>query len=276
MKFFGCRRFLVVLLLFTLTCGGCTGDSGKTQKKPVTSIQQLNDPAYTVASFGAGAMFEAVKRDLPKAKHSYMEGQQGYEAVQAGKADAYADNRTLMAVAIAEGLKGVRLLPGSIGEKVQIAVGLSRASKIPDIKHKIDTFIAELKTDGTLQNMYQRWAVDRNYTMPDISVPGKSDTKLVVGTTGVIMPFSYYEGTTLTGYDVELARRFAKWLGAELEFKVYSFDGAIAAAAVGDIDCIMSDLNVTPERAEKIDFSDTLYIEDIALMVKYDTSVSEE
>lgn len=274
MKFFDCRRFAGVLLLFAITCGGCTGNSEKPQKKPVTSIQQLNDPAYTVTVSELGAYLEAVKRDLPKAKRIYLSGQPAYDAVRIGKADAYAFDRMQMEVAIAEGLKGVRILPGSIGEPTKIAVGLSRASKFPGLKDKINQFIAELKANGTLQDMYRRWTTG-NRTMPDIPVPEKAGTKIVVGTTGLIMPFSYYEGTTLTGYDVELSRRFANWLGAELEFKVYNFEGAVTAAAAGDVDCVMSNLNITPERAEKMDFSDVLFTEDAAVMVKDDASAAE-
>ena len=274
MKFFDFKRFAGVLLLLALTFGGCTGNSEKKQKQPITSIQQLNNPGYTITVSAAGAFLEAVQRDIPNAKRIYLDGQPAYDAVRMGKVDAYAFDRVQMEIAIAEGLRGVRILPGSIGERNEIAVGLSRVSKIPGLKDKINKFIADLKADGTLQDMYQRW-IKGNRKLPDIPVPEKSDTKLVVGTIGLVMPFSYYEGTTLTGYDVELSKRFAKWLGATLEFKVYGFDGVIAAAAAGDIDCIMSDLNVTPERAEKIDFSDTLYTEEIAVMVKDDAPVSE-
>ncbi|MBR0034398.1 MAG: transporter substrate-binding domain-containing protein, partial [Synergistaceae bacterium] len=274
MKFFGCRKFAGILLLLALTCGGCTGNSKIAQKQPITSIQQLNDPACTIAVSEAGPAYEAVKRDLPKAKRLYLMGQPAYDAVRSGKADAYADGRTPIDVAVANGLSGVKILPDKIGDPIDIAVGISKNSKYPGLKDKINTFIAELKANGTLQDMYQRWAVDRNFTMPDIPLQEKADTKLVVGTTGLVMPFTYYEGTTLTGYDIELSRRFAQWLGAELEFKVYNFGGILPAAAAGEVDCLMSNLFVTPERKERMDFSDPIYIESVALMVKDDDAVS--
>lgn len=65
------------------------------------------------------------------------------------------------------------------------------------------------------------------------------------------MPFSFYEGNNLTGFDIELGRRLASWLRRNVEFRIYDYGGLIAAVATGEIDCIMADLNFTPERAEK-------------------------
>lgn len=94
-----------------------------------------------------------------------------------GKTDAYAFDRRQMEIAMANGLTGVKILPGSIGEKVEIAVGISRASKIPDLKKKMNQFISELKSSGTFQGMYQRWVIDARYTMPDIDVNASSESK---------------------------------------------------------------------------------------------------
>ena len=84
----------------------------------------------------------------------------------------------------------------------------------------------------------------------------------------MVQPFSYYEGTTLTGYDLELIYRFAYWLGAEVEIDVYDYGGIIAAAESGDIDCIMANLNATPERREKLEFSEGYLLSETAVMVK--------
>ena len=105
-------------------------------------------------------------------------------------------------------------------------------------------------------------------TMPDIPVPESSHLSLTVGTTGIVPPYSYYIGNELAGYDIELARRFAAWLGAELEFKVYDYGAIINAAASGDVDCVMANLNITMERAEALTFSDVLYEDHIGVMVK--------
>ena len=69
--------------------------------------------------------------------------------------------------------------------------------------------------------------------MPDIPPAENPSFTLRVGTTGTVMPYSYYIGTELAGYDIELARRFAAWIGAKLEFRVFDFSGIIPAGEGG-------------------------------------------
>jgi polar amino acid transport system substrate-binding protein len=104
--------------------------------------------------------------------------------------------------------------------------------------------------------------------MPDIPEPENPTSKLIVGTTGIVMPFSYYVGKELNGYDIELAKRFAAWLNADLSFKVYDYTGIVPAAASGDIDCIMADLYATDEHKEAIAFSDPVFEVEITVAVK--------
>ena len=104
--------------------------------------------------------------------------------------------------------------------------------------------------------------------MPDIPQAENPSFTLRVGTTGSVMPYSYYIGTELAGYDIELAHRFAAWLGAEPEFWVIDFGGIVAAAEAGRIDCIMSNLFYSEERDEAIPFSDVLFEVEITAMVR--------
>lgn len=264
------KKNLSALSFLFLLIFATPGESveGRQPSAGITSISQLNDSSFTIAASENGPFAEAVKKDLPKANIIYLDGHQAREAVKVGKADAYAAGLAELENAIAEGLTGVKILPGSIGNRNEIAVGISRASKIPDIKKKINEFISELKASGTLHDMYGRWVINKDFNMPEINVPSQAELKIKVGTVGLIMPFSFYAGKELTGFDIELAKRFAAWLGAGLELQDYDFGGVVAAAASGKIDCIMAYLVKTPERAEKIDFSDVLFAEEIALLVR--------
>ena len=172
-----------------------------------------------------------------------------------------------MELAIKNDVSGVTLLDVTYCEN-PVAVGISRLTPIPDLRNKINTFLQELRDDGTLDDMYYRWVIKDDETMPDIPAPENPDKKLRVATAGISMPYSYFSGNELAGYDIELARRFAAWLGADLEFKVYSFSGILAAAQSGEVDCIMSNLYYTEEHEEAIDFSTPLFNEEVTAMVK--------
>ena len=259
------KWILITTILLTVLLAGCE----KAETPQITSVEQLNHKSYSVGSDeGSAGMFD-VEAYLPEAELMlYSSSVTGYAAVQQGELDAYAYDRIMMEFAIANGLEGVRLLDGSLGEGMDIAVGISPKTQIPGLTEKVNQFLQELRQDGTLEDMYRRWVTTADSEMPDIPKAEDPVYHLKVGTTGVVQPFSYYEGTTLTGYDLEMIYRFAYWLNADVEISVYDYGGIIAAAESGDIDCIMANLNATPERREKLAFSDGYLRSQTAVMVK--------
>ena len=235
----------------------------------VTSLAQLEAPGIVVGVSQGSAAERTVQEALPLAQRMYFtDNPSAYLAVAQGKVDAFVFDYNQMRIAIENGVAGVRLLDETLGEPVRVAVGISPAAKIPDLEGKLNRFIAEARADGTLDDMYRRWVLEDNPVMPEIPEPENPALRLTVGTSGIVPPFSYYEGTELTGYDVELARRFAAWLGAEAQLKVYDYGAIIAAAASGSVDCVMANLNITPERREALTFSDILYEEKLGVMVR--------
>ena len=235
----------------------------------ITSFDQLNRTNIKIGVATDTTEFSIVEKEFPKAEIVYTKDLMlGFESVAQGKLDAYVGNKLNMELAIKNGLEGVRILEGSLGDGNVGAVAISPLTEIPDLKEKINEFLRQIQEDGTLDDIRERWLVKNDMVMPDI--PEAKDPKyhLIVGTTGLSEPFNCYVNGELAGYDIELARRFALWLGASLEFKTYDYEGIIAAAQGGDVDCIFANLYVTPERQQTIEFSDPTYIVDVGAMVK--------
>ena len=271
---------LVLVLCSLFFTVGNSGSGGKAAANPaqkrIASVEQLNSSEYTVGFVTGTASMFAVEKDLPKAAHkNYSEQMSGYMSVQQGKIDAFVYEKAQMKIAIANGLEGVSLLADSLGEDTQVAVGISPVSAIPNLKGSINKFIAELRKDGTLDDMFDRWVIQSDKDMPEIAEATDPDLVLTVGTSGIVQPYSFYGIDGLTGYDIEFSKRFAAWLGADLDFKVYDYDAIIPAALSGDIDLICANLNVTPERQEKLDFSDYLYLIQNGVMVRDTGAVGE-
>lgn len=243
------------------------------ESNTITSIDQLNTSSKTVGVSTGSISEYLVKENLPNAQIAYYnDNALAYEAVATGKLDAFVYDMRQMNLAIKNGRKGVRLLDEPLGEEVKIAIGLSDISEIPDLESKTNSFIQEKNDDGTLDEMYERWVTSANDAMPDIEMPKNPNNHLIVGTSGIVPPYSYYEGTELTGYDIELAYRFAAWLDADVEFQIYDYNAVIAAAKSGKVDCVMANLQVTKEREESITFSVPLYIERQGVMVRGDSA----
>ncbi|MBQ9009508.1 MAG: transporter substrate-binding domain-containing protein [Clostridia bacterium] len=257
-----CFSVLLILLIGLLSLPAL-GD------EEIQSIEQLRSPGARIGVSQGSAAEMTIISEFPDAQIVYFnDNNTAYLAVSQGKADAFIYDLNQMRIAIEDGVSEVHLLEETLGEPVRIAVGLSSVSAIPELEQKINQFIAEIKADGTLDDMFRRWVIKKDENMPEIPAVQDPAVHLTVGTTGIVRPYSFYVGTELTGYDIELARRFAAWLGADLTFKVYDYGSVIAAAATGDIDLIMANLNITKERAEAIPFSDILYEEKLGVMVR--------
>jgi polar amino acid transport system substrate-binding protein len=76
-----------------------------------------------------------------------------------------------------------------------------------------------------------------------------------------------------TGVSVSLAKALAEHLGRELVVENIAFDGLIPALKTGKIDCIISSMTATPERAKSIAFSEPYLTTGLALLVSTKSSV---
>ncbi len=252
----------LMLVTFALTACG-------SEKKTISSEKDLHHEGVII---GAGVGTEAliqVEKCIPEAEAAPFTSEvTGYEALKQGKIDAYVYERSQLEFAMANGLKGVKLLDENIGDPVEIAAGISRVTKVAGLTEDFNAFLQGIKDDGTLDDMYYRWIVCGRNDMPEIEKPTAPDHKLVVGTTGLVQPYSYYEGTNLTGFDLEMTYRYALYSNADVETKVYDYAGVVAAAESGTVDIILANLNATAERREVIDFSNPIHLVYSAAMVR--------
>lgn len=85
----------------------------------------------------------------------------------------------------------------------------------------------------------------------------KEKGTLVIGTTGTYYPMDFKDPKTneLTGFEVEIAKEFAKRLGLEVEFKTMEFDGILPALRNGQIDLASNNFTINEERKKKFDFT---------------------
>ncbi|MEQ5835399.1 transporter substrate-binding domain-containing protein [Marinobacter sp. NFXS9] len=73
-------------------------------------------------------------------------------------------------------------------------------------------------------------------------------------------PFEYKKPDgSLTGFEVELAEAMCKELQANCDFVIQSWDGMIPGLLARKFDAIMSSMSITPERQEKVLFSEPYY-----------------
>jgi len=87
----------------------------------------------------------------------------------------------------------------------------------------------------------------------------KKDGKIVIATEGAYPPFNYFQGSKLTGFEVELGDALAKKMGLAVEWKALSFDALLAGLRQDRWDMVIASFGITEERAKAVSFADPHY-----------------
>lgn len=88
---------------------------------------------------------------------------------------------------------------------------------------------------------------------------GKKDDKktLHMATEATFQPYEFYDGDSIVGIDVEIAKAICDKIGYELEVVDVAFDSIIPGIMEGKYDFGMAGMTVTDERKEQVNFSDS-------------------
>ncbi len=105
-----------------------------------------------------------------------------------------------------------------------------------------------------------------------------SDTDVInPGTAPGFPPFEYTEDGELVGFDVDLAEAAIERAGYEVgEWTEIEFDSLIPSLTQGNIDLIAAAMTIDEERQETIDFTDSYYESDQAVLVREDGELNPE
>jgi ABC-type amino acid transport substrate-binding protein len=91
--------------------------------------------------------------------------------------------------------------------------------------------------------------------------------QLLVGTDTPFPPFEIGQPPDITGYDIEVVNAVAERVGLQVTYQDTSFDTIFRDLAQGKFDMVVAATTITPEREQKVDFSDPYYAADQALAV---------
>jgi polar amino acid transport system substrate-binding protein len=97
---------------------------------------------------------------------------------------------------------------------------------------------------------------------------------LKIGTEGAYPPFNNLTADgQLEGFDVDIAKALCEEMKAKCEFVTQDWDGIIPALQAGKFDAIIASMSITPERAEKVDFTEKYYNTPPAIVAPKDTDI---
>lgn len=131
------------------------------------------------------------------------------------------------------------------------------------LQRSFNEFLVQIKSDGTLEEMFERWCSHRVDTVRIPDMPELAELKghpIEVATLADNPPFSFYQENVWTGLEVELVMRFSLFVGRPVHFSGYRFDEVIDILSSDKADMAVSNLFVTPDRSDQVLFSTPYYL----------------
>jgi len=87
----------------------------------------------------------------------------------------------------------------------------------------------------------------------------KKDGKILIATEGQFAPFNYFQGSKLTGFEIDVAEAIAAKMGVKVEWKALSFDALLAGLRQDRWDMVIASHGITEERAKAVTFAEPHY-----------------
>lgn len=140
----------------------------------------------------------------------------------------------------------------------------------PELKEQANAFIAQIKEDGTLEEICNRYFEGGEPVGVTSATLDFSKDQLVVATNAAFPPYEYKNGDAFYGIDMELAKLFADYVGKELVIQDMNFNAVLTAVEQHKCDIAMAGLTVNPGRAEQVDFTDSYYTASQRVIVRGD------
>lgn len=140
----------------------------------------------------------------------------------------------------------------------------------PELLSQVNSFIKEIKDNGELDKIFNKYFGDGEPTGIESAVEDSSKDQLVVATNAAFEPFEYMKGNKYYGIDMEIAAALAKKLGKELVIKNMDFDAVCLSVGQHKCDIAMAGLTVNTDREAYVSFSEAYYQASQKVVVKGD------
>jgi len=244
---------IVVLVLPLFACA----------KSEVSSTDGTNDYKIDLNSSKIGVTVGTVhdqilKEVAPNAQVEYFETTSDEAvALETGKIDTYANFESGFAPIKAEHPNFV-IADAGIEKQYDSAFALPKGASDKDVYQKLNQYIVDISSDGTLQEIIDGWNNDINYH--DIkeevdALTGENGTLRLGVNTAEGAPYDYMYYGFPSGIDIDVIAHFCEEYGYKLEVTDLNFSGLLSSLAAGKIDLACSNILVTDERKENMDFT---------------------
>ena len=137
-----------------------------------------------------------------------------------------------------------------------------------ELQQDFNRFLAEIRSDGTYQQILDRWSNADDPSTLDIPQQRGTGRILRVATYPALPPFNFINFGKPSGLEPELLTEWANRRNWQLEFLIMDFAAQIPAVQTGKADMAMGAISITEERQKQVLFSDGYIDSHIVLMTR--------
>ncbi len=246
---------VIVLLMLT----GC--------KKDATEYKEISDLNGKKIIVVAGTIHDEIITscdDLKDAEILYANtAASAMVRLLAGKADGMVVDY-LSGKSFAKQYKELEILDKPLNAS-DYGFGFKKGSPLLNEYNKV---LAEMKKDGRLEAIIEKWT--EGDKAPDLTKANENAAGIVrILGNADSAPFCYLDSAgKVSGLDIDILTVISNELGYGLQIDTADFDTLIPAVMTGKADIITSDITITEDRAQLIDFSDSYYEDNAVMLVK--------
>lgn len=240
------RSAAAIIITLTFMLAACQTEDNNDGRE-IKTEQDLDGMKLGVLQ-GTSQEFALLDRFGAERLLSFNTEPDAIEAVRVGKVGAFYMNR-LATIGLLMAQTEFDTIPTAFPV---VDVGACFNLDSTELADQFRCFMDTFKVSKESEEMYYRWhhltgnEAHRNIEMPTEGQPIK------VGVLGSTPQFSFYLNGKLDGYEIELARRFARAVGRPLEFNIMNFGALIPSISSGKSDIVFACMLITPERQKAV------------------------
>ena len=149
-----------------------------------------------------------------------------------------------------------------------IPIGACYRHDNTELQQDFNSFLAEIRRDGTYQQILDRWSNADDPSALEIPQQRGTGRTLRIATYPAMPPFNFINFGKLSGLEPELLTEWANRRNWQLEFLIMDFAAQIPAVQTGKADMAMGAISVTEERQKQVLFSDGYIDSHIVLLTR--------
>ncbi len=242
---------------------------------PSTSktLDDFNKPGLTFGTNSVTDVVDGMKKRYPDGDFKmYDTLADGYAALATGNIDGmigFMDMRSQLAVTFPQ----IAYIEEPVLE-LDFGFATQKTDKGKALCEELNTYIKQIKENGELDRLTEKWANADGDLMDDYNYTGeKGNLRVVTG--GLWVPMTFYASNKLTGEFVEIICGFCASSGYTPKFESAAFNAELMGLASGSYDIMADSVIVSEERKEKVNITDPFMTDYFYLVVPADVKEKE-